>query len=92
MLIVEEVAMTWEFSHFSAEGMMNCSAFSSADNSFDVGLVESYNSLFYGSCEVIGSREIDFNTHFRTPFFSSTIVGPSSMYIGLLLSAFTMAS
>ena len=42
--------------------------FSYADISFDVGLVGSNNSLFFGSCEVIGSREIDFNTHLERHF------------------------
>ena len=66
--------------------------FSYADISFDVGLVGSNNSLFFGSCEVIGSREIDFNTHLRTPFFNSVVVGPTSMQIGLSLNEVSISS
>lgn len=47
VLIAEEVTMIWEFSHFSAGGVMHCSAFASADISFDVGLVGNNNSLFF---------------------------------------------
>ena len=92
MLIAEEVAMTWELSHFSARGVMHCCAFSYANTSFDAGLVGSNNSLYFGSCEVMISREIDFNTYVRIPFFASAAVGPSSTYIGLLLNASAMAS
>ena len=75
-----------ELSTFPDGGVKNWSCFPSVFKTVVEGLVGSNNSLFFGSCEAIGSSESYFCTHFRTPIFANAVVGPSSMYIGLVLS------
>lgn len=55
---------------------------------FDEMLVWSYLVCGWISCVGSASTKIDFNTHLRTPFFDSVVVGPTSMQINLSLNEF----
>ena len=44
------------------------------------------------SCVGSGLTKIDFNTHFRTPFFDSAVMGPTSVHIGLSLNELAISS
>lgn len=85
-IIVEGVDSADELSPFPAGVVMNSSCFASSATTFVEGLFGSSNCLFFASCEVIGSSENDFNTHFRKTIFANVVVGPTSMYVGLALS------